>query len=49
MTRHAAWTLVSTMTARELDAIITGRNRLGDTQQDQLLIWNAAIDEERDR
>lgn len=40
---------VATLTTRDLDAIITGRTRVGTTQAEQLAIWNAAITEEQDR
>lgn len=33
----------------DLDAIITGRTRVGATQTEQLAVWNAAITEEQDR
>jgi hypothetical protein len=49
MNRMSPAEVVATMTARELDDVITGRTRVGTTQAEQLAVWNAAIDEERDR
>lgn len=40
---------VATLSARELDDVITGRVRLGDSADLDLLMWNLAVDEERDR
>lgn len=41
--------MVASLSAAELDDVITGRVRLGDSRDLDIAIWNAAIDEERDR
>lgn len=40
---------ISSMDAHDLAAIIEGRTRLGAEQEEQLLAWNLAIDEEAER
>lgn len=40
---------IEALTDRELDDVIVGRTRIGDTPAEQLAAWNHAIDEERDR
>ena len=40
---------LKTLTSAQLNAVIEGTNRLGSTPDEQLLVWNLAIDEETDR
>jgi hypothetical protein len=49
MTPDAIRDHVRGLTAAQLDDLITGRTRVGDTPEEQLTAWNAAIDEETDR
>jgi len=49
MTRAEIAERVERMTRAELDALITGRTRLGETQAEQLAAWNLAIDIEWDQ
>ena len=49
MTTDEIMQKVEAMTARELDALITGTTRFGESQAEQLTAWNLAIDEETRR